>query len=198
MSIEFRILVYGFVKKTIALLEVRIKCYEEMVKQLSGGSLTVSIPAWYSDTVTGYWDIAGLPYGIAGNFSTSNDDIPTTLQFHTGEENGELLGWYLSIGKNDSFALFLDPKKSAETIYFRQGKKPEQYKVKINCTLYVNPGRTSAMERSIIENSIRRFNRPDRQGIDVSITFDGENFEMRESPSRHGDTLIFLGQRTAR
>jgi hypothetical protein len=185
-------------KKIIALLEVRIKYCEEMAKQFSGGSLNVSIPAWYSDTVTGYWDIAGLPHGITGIFSIPNGDIPATLQFHTGEENGELLGWYLSINGNNSFVLFLDPKKSAETIYSRQGKTPEQNRVKINCTLYVNPGRTNTLERNIIENSISRFNRPDQEGIDISITFDGENFEIRESPSRHGDTLIFRGQRTAR
>jgi hypothetical protein len=184
-------------QKTIALLEVRINCYEEMVKQLSEGAFYVSIPAWYSDTVTGYWDIAGLPHGITGNFSAPTGDIPATIQFHTGEENGELLGWYLSIGNNDSFTLFLDPKKSAETIYLRQGKKPEQYRVKINCTLYVNPGMTSALERNIVEKSIKRFNRPNQKGIDVSIVFDGENFEIRESPSRHGDTLIFRGQKTA-
>jgi hypothetical protein len=184
-------------QKIIALLEVRIRCYEEIAKQLSGETFHVLIPAWYSDTVTGYWDIAGLPHRITGNFSTPNGNIPAALQFHTGEENGELLGWYLSLNNNDSFALFLDPKKSAETIYSRQGKPPEQRRVKINCTLYVNPGRTSAPERNIIENSIRRFNRPDQEGIDISITFDGENFEIRESPPRHGDTLIFRGQRAA-
>jgi hypothetical protein len=191
---DTRIWVY---QKIIALLELRITCYEETAKQLLEGMSQVSIPAWYSDTVTGYWDIAGLPHRITGNFSSPNGNIPATLQFHTGEENGELLGWYLSINGNTSLALFLDPKKSAETIYSRQGKGPEQRGVKINCTLYVHPGRTSAPERNIIENSIGQFNRTDQQGIDIAITFDGENFEMRESPPRHGDPLIFRGQRTA-
>jgi hypothetical protein len=191
---DIRIWVY---QKIITLLELRIKCYEEIAKQLLEGASHVSIPAWYSDTVTGYWDIAGLPHRITGNFSTLNGNIPAALQFHTEEENGGLLGWYLSINGNNSFALFLDPKKSAETIYSRQGKPPEQYRVKINCTLYVNPGRTNAPERNIIENSISRFNRLDQEGIDISITFDEENFEIRESPPRHGDIFIFRGQRAA-
>jgi hypothetical protein len=192
---DTRIWVY---QKIIRLLEVRIKCYEEIAKRFSGGDSNVSIPAWYSDTVTEYWDIAGLPHRITGNFSIPNGDIPATLQFHTGEENGELLGWYLSINGNNSFSLFLDPKKSVETIYFRRGKSPEQVRVKINCTLHINPGRTNAAERNIIENSIGRFIIPGREGIDVSITFDGEKFEMREFPARHNDTLVFSGQKMDR
>ncbi|MDR2019779.1 MAG: hypothetical protein LBQ14_03345 [Treponema sp.] len=185
---DTRIWIY---QKIITLLGLRITCYEETAKQLSEGTSHVSLPAWYSDTITRYWDIAGLPHRIRGNISSPNGDIPAALQFHTGEENGELLGWYLSINGNTSFALFLDPRKNVGTIYSRQGKTPEQRRVKIDCTLYVNPGRTSVQE----QNSIGRFNRTDRQGIDISITFDGGNFEIRESPSRHGDALIFRGQR---
>jgi hypothetical protein len=191
---DTRIWVY---QKTIALLELRIKCYEETAEQLSEGTSHVSLPAWYSETITQYWDIAGLPHRIRGNFLIPNGNIPAALQFHTGEENGELLGWYLSINGNASFALFLDPRKSAGTIYSRRGKTPEQRRVKINGTLYVNPGKTSVQEQNIIENSIGRFNRTDQQGIDIAITFDGGNFEMRESPPRHGDTLIFRGTKAA-
>jgi hypothetical protein len=142
--------------------------------------------------------IAGLPHSIAGNFITPHGEIPATLRFFTGEKNGELLGWYLSIDNNNAFTLFLDPRKSAETIYSRHGKPPEQGRVKINCTLYANPGRTNALEQSIIENILKPFNRPDQEGIDISITYDGEIFEIRESPSRHGNTLIFRGQGSSR
>jgi hypothetical protein len=172
-----------------------------MAKQFSETN-SVSIPAWYSETITEYWDIAGLPRGIAGNFIIpGGEKISAALRLHTGEENGELFGWYLSIGSNNSFTLFLDPKKSAEKIYSlqgrRQGKSSDQDRIKINCTLYVNPGRTNALERRIIENSITPFNRTDQEGIDVSITYNGSVFEIRESPPRHGsNTLIFRGQKT--
>jgi hypothetical protein len=84
-----------------------------------------------------------------------------------------------------------------KTIYFRRGKSPEQRIVKIiNCTLYINPGRTNAVERNIIEKSIGRFIIPNKEGIDVSITFDGEKFKMHEFFKRHKDTLIFSGQKT--
>jgi hypothetical protein len=141
-----------------------------------------------------WWGIAGLPHTITGNFSTPASEIPATLHFHTGEENGDFLGWYLSIGDNDSFTFFIDPKKSAGTIYSRQGKTPEQSRIRIKCTLYVKPGRSSAIEQRIIENSIKPFIRADQEGIDVSITYNGHTFEIRESPSRHGSTLIFQGQ----
>jgi hypothetical protein len=182
-------------KKIIALLELRIKCYEAMAKQFSETN-SVSIPAWYAETITGYWDIAGLPRSITGDFlSPGGEEIPAALRFHTSEENGELFGWYLSIGGSNSFTFFLDPKKSAAAIYSLQGKTPEQRRVKINCTLYVNPGRTSALERRIIENSIKAFNRIDQEGIDVSITWNGNIFEIRESPPRHGgNSLVFRGR----
>jgi hypothetical protein len=181
-------------------LEVRIKCYEETAKQFSETN-SASIPAWYSDTITGYWDIAGLPRSVTGDFMTpGGEKIPATLRLHTGEENGDLSGWYLSIGGGNSFAFFLDPKKSAGKIYSRQGRRqgkaPEQRRVKINCALYVNPGRTSALERGVIENSISPFSRIDQEGIDVSITCNGNVFEIREFPHRHGQTLIFRGKKT--
>jgi hypothetical protein len=188
-------------KELIELLEVRIKCYEEMAKLFSETN-SVSIPAWYSETITEYWDIAGLPRSITGNFiSPGGEEIPATVRLHTGEENGDLLGWYLSIGGNNSFTFFLDPKKSAATIYSRQGRRrgktPEPGRVKINCALYVNPGRTTYLERRIIENSITPFNRTDQEGIDVSVAYNGSVFEIRESPPRHGgNTLIFRGQGT--
>jgi hypothetical protein len=183
-------------KKIIELLKVRINCYEEIAKQISGNSagLTgVSVPAYYSETIAGFWDIAGLPWRITGNFQSADGEIPATLQFITGEGDEGLLGWYLSIENNRTFTFFLEPKNGAKTIYTRWGKTPEQGGIKINCTLYVNPGRTSAHEQNIIKNGIQPFSRADREGIDVSITSNGKIFEIRESPARHGRTLIFRG-----
>jgi hypothetical protein len=205
-------------QKITVLLDVRIRCYEEMARQYAeraDNSPWVPVPAWYSQTITGYWDIAGLPRSIAGNFITSDGEIPATLHFYTGAENGAFFGWYLSIDSNgnsgnnendsggDSFDFFLDPKKSAAAIYARRGKTPEQSRIKINCTLYVNPARTGALERGIIEKCIAPFYRTDQEGIDISITCGGTKrtketsgmvFEIRESPPRHGSTLIFRGQ----
>ncbi|MDR3123708.1 MAG: hypothetical protein LBU16_08030 [Treponema sp.] len=181
-------------KKILALTELRIKCYEETEQQFLGGSADIAIPAGYSETMTGYWDIAGLPRGIKGNFSTPQGDLPATLRLHAGEKNGELFGWYLSINNNDSFAFFIDPKKSAAAIYSRHGKTPEESRLRINGALYVNPGRTAYLERNIIEDSIKPFKRPGREEIDISIVYDGNVFEIRGSPARQSRTLIFRGQ----
>jgi hypothetical protein len=181
-------------QKIINLLEVRIRCYEDLAKQISGDSAGFSIPTWYSETITDWWGIAGLPHTITGNFSTPTGEIPAILHFHTGEENGDFLGWYLSISDNDSFTFFIDPGDSVGKIYSRRGKTPEQSKVRINCTLYVKPGISSAIEQRIIENGIKPFNRTDQEGIDIAITYNGHTFEIRESPPRHGSVLIFQGQ----
>jgi hypothetical protein len=173
-------------QKIISLLETRIKCYEELAAQFSGGAESVSIPPWYAETPAGFWDIAGLPRRITGAFSSPGGEIPAALQLRAGGEGDELLGWYLSIGDNPGFTFFLDPRNSIKTIYSRRGKTPEQSK--INGTLYVNPGRTSVLERRIIENSIKPLGRNEREGLDISIAYDGKIFEMR-----HGNTLIFRG-----
>jgi hypothetical protein len=127
------------------------------------------------------------------------EQIPAVLTF-TKDESGRDFGWYFSIGENaadetTSFALFLDPRKSAKTIYARSGKTPAERKVRLDCTLYANPAVTTALERSIVERCVRPFIRADREGIDVRISFDGDIFEIREHPAAHGNTLIFRGQK---
>jgi hypothetical protein len=179
-------------QKILALAELRIQCYEETARQFSGDG--IALPAWYSDTITGYWDAAGLPRSVAGNFLAPNEELSATLRFHTGEENGELLGWYLSINNNDSFVFFLDPQNSAAALYSRHGKTPEQDRLVINCALHVNPGRTAYFEQYIIEKSITPLERTDREGIDVSLVYDGKVFELWGSSARQGRVLIFRGR----
>jgi hypothetical protein len=188
-------------KKIIELLETRILCYEDMVKQFEKTREPVAVPHWFSETITAYWDIAGLPHKVSGAFFSlsTKEQIPAVLTF-TEDETGQDFGWYFTIGeftigKNTSFSLFLDPHKNAKTIYSRSGKTPAQRRVRLDCTLYANPGITTAIDRSIIEQCITPFIRADREGIDVRITFDGDAFEIHEYPAAHGNTLIFRGQR---
>ncbi|MDR2551562.1 MAG: hypothetical protein LBD31_00115 [Treponema sp.] len=184
-------------RKVTALLETRIRCYEETSASAAEGG-TMLLPPWYSETITGYWDRAGLPRRVRGNFISPGGRIPAELSLHPGEENGDYAGWYLSLDGAGSFTFFLDPRKSAGTIYSRRGKTPGQKKLNIRCTLYVNPGRTGALERRVIENSVKPFYSARGEGIDVSITYDGTTFEIREYPPQHGSTLIFRGQGSGR
>jgi hypothetical protein len=178
-------------QKLLALTELRIQCYEEAARQFSGAPL--ALPPWHADTIAGYWDRAGLPRSIRGHFVTPDGELPATLRFHTGEENGELFGWYLSLNNSDSFALFLDPKKSAATIYSRRGKTPEQARLTLSCALHVNPGRTGYRERHIIENALRPSERTEREGLETTLVYDGTVFELRRSSPRRGGSLIFRG-----
>jgi hypothetical protein len=189
-------------KKIIELLDIRIACYEDMAKTLEGSAESVSFPHWYSDTVTGYWDIAGLPRAIEGSFFSpfpaASGPMPAVLTFRHDETGQEYFGWQLSAG-GSSFLVFIDPKKSLKSIYRREnrtlaqplGKRPLQ----LECTLYINPAANSEVEKNIIARCLAPFTRADRQGIDALIKFDGDVFEIREYPALHGSTLIFRGRK---
>jgi hypothetical protein len=188
-------------KNITELLETRILCYEKTAKQFEKNRGPAAVPQWFSETITGYWDIAGLPRKISGTFYNplfSTGQTPAVLTF-VKDETGQDFGWYFAIGEfaveeNTAFSFFLDPRKSAKTIYTRNGKTPSQRRVRLNCTLYANPGITTVMERDIVEQSITPFTRVDHEGIDVRITFDGNTFEIHEYPVAHSNTLIFRGQ----
>jgi hypothetical protein len=198
-------------KKIIELLEIRILMLEDMTKQFEKNREPAAVPHWFSETITGYWDIAGLPHKISGTFYNplfSTGQIPAVLTF-TKDETGQDFGWYFTygeftVGANASFFIFLAPRKSAKTIYSRGessvevprgGKAPARRMVRLDCTLYANPGITTTIERNIVEQCITPFIRADREGIDVRIIFDGNTFEIREHPAAHANTLIFRGFR---
>jgi hypothetical protein len=191
--------------KILELLRARLLCYEDMAKQYKKAKGLVPIPQWFSETIASYWDIAGLPHKVPGAFYNSalpsllTEPMQAVLTF-TKDESGKDFGWYFTCGESaagesSSFLLFLDPRKSAKTIYSREGKTPAQRTVRLNCTLYTNPAISTALERDIVEKYLAPFVRADREGIDVRITFDGNTFEIREYPAAHANTLIFRGQR---
>jgi hypothetical protein len=175
-------------KKIIELLDARILCYKDMAKKFKKTKEPVLVPRHFSETITGYWDIAGLPHKVAGEFSDLSlsppEKIPAVLTFAKDKNGQEYFCWYLAcsgstVEENNSLLFFLDPRKSAKAIYSRGGKTPTQNTVQLDCTLYIN----IATDRDIF------------RGMDVRITFDGDTLEIREHPATHGNTLIFRGQR---
>jgi hypothetical protein len=187
-------------EKIIDLLETRILMFEDMAKQFEKNRKPAAIPDWFSETITSYWDIAGLPRKIPGTFYTPvlpllpSEQIPAVLTFKEDEADQGYFGWYLSVGETASFSLFLDPRKSAKTIYSRKGKTPRKKTVKLDCTLYANPAVNTAIEQDIIEHCLAPLIVPGREGIDVRIIFDGDTFEIWEYPAMRKDALIFRGQ----
>ncbi|MDR2746422.1 MAG: hypothetical protein LBB77_03155, partial [Treponema sp.] len=204
-----RIWVY---EKILELLEVRLRCYNELAKEFrgadSGGSNTAGItfPSWYSENISGYWDIAGLPRVIPGTFFSSGTgltqaQIPAVLSFIPSAKEPELFGWYFSIGESvssagtdNSFSIFIDPGKSAGTIYSRNGKTPEEKTLQLDCVIYVNPGINSAIEQEVIDRILGPFVRENTQGIKARIKFDGRGFEIKEYPAGRPNPLIFRGE----
>jgi hypothetical protein len=190
-------------EKIIELLEVRIKCYEDTAKTLKNDTETAILPEWYSETITGYWNIAGLPHTTSGTFFSPSlspvEQIPSVLAFTDNETGREYFGWQFAAdefagGEATSFLFFIDPRKSARTIYSRKGKTPAQGTIRLDCTLYINPGANTAQDQNIIEHCLKPFIRPDSEGINVRISFNGNTFEIREYPATHSNPLIFRGQ----
>jgi hypothetical protein len=201
-------------QKIIELLDLRILMLTDLAKQIAREESSAPA-AWFSESVTGYWDIAGLPHRVSGVFLgaslSSPLETPAVLSFTPQTEGQELLGWYLTVGNSpsfenspsldnppssdnpSSFTIFIDPQKSLRTIFSRKGKTPEERIVNIDCMLYVNQNITSAVEKSVVERSLRPFKWDDDSGIGVTISFDGRNFLIKENPASHSNKVIFRG-----
>jgi hypothetical protein len=205
-------------KKIIELLEARLRYYSDLAKELSetasnapgaSGTAEISPPfrhGRYSENISGYWDIAGLPRVIPGTFfgpgsGQRRAQKPAVLRFIRPGTEPELFGWYLSIGEpsfpadeGQGFSIFIDPLKSAGRIYSRKGKTPKERKVHLHCILYTNPEADRPFEREIINNMLMPFAERNGRGINVRISFDGSRFEIRQYSAQHGNSLIFRGE----
>jgi hypothetical protein len=198
-------------EKIIALLEVRLRYYNELVKEFSGTDSdptdTINtFPSWYSENISDYWDIAGLPHNIAGTFFSpfsghGQTQRPAVLSFVRPETDLELFGWYLSIAESvssasadNSFSIFIDPLKSPRAVYSRNGKTPGEKRLQLDCTIYVNPGVNSSVEQEIIERMLKPFINMNDQGIEARIIFDGHTFEIKQHPATNSNSLIFRGE----
>jgi hypothetical protein len=182
-------------EKIIEMVETRILCYSDMTKVFSNG---IVISPWYSDNISDYWDIAGLPRTISGTFlapGTRNENvqIPAVLSFVPQQSEQNISGWFLAIGESDDFSIFLESRNCAKTIYSRKGKTPQERSLQLECTLYINDNANAPIERDIIERCLRSFVLRANESINVRLTFDGRIFEIREYPARHSRSLIFRG-----
>jgi hypothetical protein len=202
-----RIWVY---EKIIELLEVRLRCYNDFTREFSetitAGTREISFPPWYSENITSYWDSAGFPHTIAGTFFSPGSgpmqtQKPVVLSFLKPKTEPELFGWYLSIGEtassaiaDNSFSIFIVPRKAAGTIYSRNGKTPGEKRLQLDCTLYFNPGMNSPVEQDIIDSMLKPFIKMNDQGIEARIIFDGNTFEIRQHPARRRNSLVFRGE----
>jgi hypothetical protein len=203
-----RILLY---EKIVELLKLRIISLNEMVKEFSETQSNADYPLWYSENIFDYWDIAGLPHTIAGTFfvpkndpanRTPNQEIPAVLSFTQPDSDPGFLGWYfiirestVSTAAGNSFSLFIDPLKNAKRIYSRKGKTPQERKLQLDCTLYIQGGTDTPIEQSVIDRSLKPFiDELNGQSINVRITFDGRVFEIKEYPPHRIETIIFRGE----
>jgi hypothetical protein len=177
------------------MLETRILCYNDLVKEFSSG---IVIPPWYSDNISDYWDIAGLPRTISGTFyapGTGNLtlQIPAVLSFVPPGQEQNISGWFLAIGGSSDFSIFLESRNSAKTIYSRKGRTPHERRLQIDCTLYINDSASTLTERDVITRCLRPRIMGTSEGINIRIIFDGNTFEIREYPAKHSTPSIFRG-----
>jgi hypothetical protein len=179
----------------IEMLETRILCYTDLAKNFS---YDIDIPPWYSDNISDYWGIAGFPRTIQGTFFSPpavspNVKIPASLSFISPNTNDNVSGWFLAIGDSSDFFFYIDPRNGAKTIYSRKGKTPQERKMQIECTLYINDNANAPLEKDVMERTLRRYIIGKNKSINARIIFDGKAFEIREHPSKYENTPIFRG-----
>jgi hypothetical protein len=158
----------------------------------------IGIPPWYSDNISDYWDIAGLPRTIPGTFTglgTGNQPvrIPAVLSFVPSPSGQGVSSWFFAIGESNNFSIFIESRNGTKTIYSRKGKTPQEQRLRLDCTLYINDNATSAIEQDIIERCLRPYITGIDEGIKVRIIFDGRTFEIREHPAKRSEPVIFRG-----
>jgi hypothetical protein len=185
-------------QKIIDLLDIRIDCYADLAKRHPAEKKAVSLPAWFSEHISAYWDIAGLPHRVQGSFFSPQlhrgEEFPAVLCFTPLKTDEQRFGWHLTFGSPPSFTLFIDPRKSVKTIYERKGKTPRDRPLTIDCTFYINSTVKTGWGQPVVERSFAPFFKENYRGIEGRIIFDGENFEIREYPSLHSNKIIFRGK----
>ncbi|MCL2067372.1 MAG: hypothetical protein FWG99_07910 [Treponema sp.] len=189
-------------EKIIELLETRIICYNDLLVTQNN----ITLPAWYSERISDYWDIAGLPRTISGTFSYlditfKNMEIPAHLSFVPLQTEHDISGWFLAISDSTDFSVFFAPRNISKIIYSRKGKTPQERRLSLRGTLYINNAANSPVEGYILESFLRpyqksymkAYSKEKGEGIEVRITFDGRTFEIREYPIRRDRPPIFTG-----
>jgi hypothetical protein len=183
-------------QKNIGLLDLRIAAYTELAERAEKEDGPVSLPPWFAEQVTGYWDVAGLPRAMRGTFFSSagrdEETPPVTLAFVPPQNEHSVFGWYLAAGP--SCTLFIDPQDSLEAIYRRKGKTPRERAVTLDCVIYAHPAGKRGVEKSSVAQYLESFASETRNGIKARVTFDGETFEIREHPTLHNNRVIFRGK----
>jgi hypothetical protein len=174
-------------EKLIGLVELRLRYYQDLSKEPSN-------PPEYSENIESYWDTAGLPRTIPGAlFSPERKPLsgpkPAVLSLVPARGEPGLFGWYFNLGAS---SIFIDPLKSAETIYSRGGKTPAEQKIQLDGVLYLNT-KTNTPELELLRDWLDPDPGEADQSIGIRISFDGQTFEIREHPARHSKALIFRG-----
>gem|GEM_PF-834448 len=185
-------------EKIVAMVETRLLCYNDMVKEYSKLPSDIFLPSWYSDDISDYWDIAGLPRTISGAFNyqeTANRNIqlPAVLSFVPTQSGQNISGWFFTINENSNFIFFVEPHNIAKTIYSRKGRSPQERRLELSCTLHINDNASSPIEQNIIEHSLMPHIREKSNTINVNIRFDGRTFEIRENSAGANRLPIFCG-----
>ncbi|MCL2264538.1 MAG: hypothetical protein FWC22_00735 [Treponema sp.] len=193
----------------IEMLETRIICYNDILKNTTGsssansGTININMPSYYSENICEYWDIAGLPRTISGVFYSSGArnqlvQIPAQLSFLPSQNENNISGWHFFIGESSDinsgdFSIFIEADNSAKVIYSRRGKTPLEKTLKLDCTLFINNNAADSTEREVIDRCLKPFISEMTKKIKIRITFNGKTFEIREYPARRGNSLIFKG-----
>lgn len=192
------------ITKIIEQLELRTEYYNDLARHLPSRSIDhvaaneMPYSSRYSESVSDFWNIAGLPQTVAGTFFSARPgkhylETPAILKFiHSGTPH-DISGWYLGIEGSEAFLILIDPLESPARIYSRGDKTPCERKLQLDGVLHINDRPAGVAERNIIDECLKPLMVEGRTGVRVRITFDGKNFEIRDYSSQADNLSIFRG-----
>jgi hypothetical protein len=135
-------------KKLMELLNARIRIYTQTAGALAEGKEEVSFPPGFAETLSGYFEAAGLPSELRGVLGSGSDASPAVLSI-----NPEGLGFFgmtLTVGEKLDFVFFIDPLK-VPAVFLRNGGNSGR-----SCSF---KGRLSVITVPRDESAEARFNR---------------------------------------
>jgi hypothetical protein len=162
--------------KLLELLRIRLSVYTGLAEALAQGTGQVFLPPGYAETLSGYWEAAGLPSSLDGSFGLNGDVLPARLS--VPKDDIGFFGLLISVGNDPDFTLLVDPLNAPETIFSRQGLEAAERAYTFKGKLYAGKVADRDSSRALFEQTIVPYITSGK-GIEVTVHFDGAELVIK-------------------
>jgi hypothetical protein len=180
-------------KKLIELLRLRIESYTRAAKELAKGADEASFPKGFAETIQEYWEIAGFPQEMSGDFQAGSYRLRATAV--SSQLTQDVSAWIVYLGDRErpGAALLIEPENMAKAIFSRRGKPADQKPYRITGNLYVlRAGGEEESQEFFAQTLASLFNKDPSTGVE--IYFDGTELEIRKKRAFQRDIIVFRGK----